>query len=46
MFRLRINFSLAGKKTKISLLQEQKEKDVVTRIEIKTAPDTCKKMHL
>lgn len=43
MFRLRINFSLAGEKAKISLLQEQKEKEVVTRREVKTAPGTWKK---
>lgn len=42
MFRLRINFSLAGEKTKISCLQEQKEKEVVTGREMKTAPGVCK----
>lgn len=46
MFRLRINFSLAGEKTKICLLQEQKAKEVVARREMKTAPGTCKKMHV
>lgn len=46
MFRLRINFSLAGEKTKISRLQEQKEKEVVTRREMKTVPGTYKETHL
>lgn len=46
MFRLRINFFLAREKTKISLLQEQKEKEVITRRETKTAPGTCEKMHV
>lgn len=36
MFRLRINFSLAGEKIKISLLQEQTEEERVTERERET----------